>query len=177
MCIQEASLVPPVDGAGSWFSVVTAHLCRIPDPPHLHHVAHQPHQFLGGNQDSYLSCRLWKLGGSECYGSILIFLALVHAVLLRLPLFNFEYFPLQCAAGFSVFSDRVRFSAHLLDIKAFFYLASCVTFGSWSPTPNMYVCSKVLVLTFQMTSSGSIYLSKCKHHLFTFQFKSLLFNI
>ena len=39
LCIQEAFLVPPVDGAGSWVSVLAAHLSCVPDLPYLHHLS------------------------------------------------------------------------------------------------------------------------------------------
>lgn len=55
LCNQKASLVSKVDGAGSWVSVMAAHLHGVPDLPHLQHVSHQPHQALVGNQDSYVS--------------------------------------------------------------------------------------------------------------------------
>ena len=60
LCNREASLVSPIDGTGSQAFVVDAHLSRVPDLPHLHHVAYQPHQFLVGNQDSYLKLQSMK---------------------------------------------------------------------------------------------------------------------
>lgn len=52
------SLLPPVDGAGSWVSAVDTHLQSIPVAPHLYHVSNQQHQTLIGSE---LSCRLWKV--------------------------------------------------------------------------------------------------------------------
>ena len=57
LCNEEASQVPPVDGAGSRVAVVATHLSRLPDQQHLQQVAYQPHPSLVGNQDSYLRLR------------------------------------------------------------------------------------------------------------------------
>ena len=48
VCNQEASLVPPVDGAGSWVSVVAAHLCRLLISHTCTRLPDQPHQSLSG---------------------------------------------------------------------------------------------------------------------------------
>ena len=56
--LRVASLLLPVDGAGSRFSAVAAHPRGVPEPSHLHHVSNQQHQSLVGNQRGYLGCRL-----------------------------------------------------------------------------------------------------------------------
>ena len=49
LCIQEASLVAPIGDAGSWFSVVAAHLCRFLICHTCTTLPHQPHQSLSGS--------------------------------------------------------------------------------------------------------------------------------
>ena len=109
-----------------WVSVVAAHLCGFLICHTCTTLPHQPHQSLCSNQD---------------HGCLLLVLAPFHSVLLRLLLFNFvdfcllysAYFSSVCCNVFSVFLDRVCFSAHGVDIKAAFSPASCVAIGTWTP--------------------------------------------
>ena len=98
LCNQEASLVPPVDATGSWVSVVAAHLCRVPDLPHPHQVAYEPHQFLVGKQDSYLklqSMTQW-LPGCFSLGSYSLFLRLPSFPQLTSRCFSVPQFAAAC---------------------------------------------------------------------------------
>ena len=118
LCIQEAFLVPPVDGAGSWLSVVAAHLCRVPGLPHLHQVADQPHQSLVGNQDSESKLQSMKDRLTEHSLFFLRVLSLPGSFFVYLWVFQFPF-------------GSVCFSAHLVDVRAVFFLpASCAAIGS-----------------------------------------------
>ena len=73
LCNQEASLVPPIDGAGSQFSVVGAHLCRFLACHTCTTLPHQPRRCLSGCQDSSASSRLsaWLLERCSSLSSVL----------------------------------------------------------------------------------------------------------
>ena len=122
LCNQEASLVPPIVGAGSWISAVAAHLCRFLICQSCTTLPHEPHQSLVGNQRSYFSCRLPRTGCLNfcallCTVSSYNFLCLTLCVSVSPML-------LQCTSGCPIFTlcffKCVCFSAHFVDIKAVF---------------------------------------------------------
>ena len=119
-------LVPPVNGAGYWFSVVSAHLCRVPDVPHLHHVATMlppsATPVPGWQWGQLFKLQTVKDWLPERYDCLLLLLAPFDSVLLRLLLFNTCVFlftsrspisSLLCSVFFSVL-DLVHFYAHFV---------------------------------------------------------------
>ena len=94
----------PIDGAGSWLSCgfLICHTCTA--------LPNQSHQYLSGNEYSYLSCRLSGTGCLNLWASLHC-----QSLSLTFALLNFVYL------SFFVFSDPICFSAHLVDIKAVFF--------------------------------------------------------
>ena len=128
LCIQEASLVVPIDVAGSRFSVGATHLCGFPIGHTCATLPHQPRRSLVGGQDSYLAA------DNEGLVAWALFFPLSSWVFLCLPLCISVSFTLLwsfsvCRSIFCAFFERVCFFAHLVDMKGLFF--TCKLWRVW----------------------------------------------
>ena len=131
--IQEGSLVSCMDGAGSWFSVVAAHLCGLlicHTCTTLPHQSHQSHQSQRGNQESNAhACD----PGQLFFARLVLALSAIPFVSFCVPVYCtlFQFF-LLCRSLFCV-STVSAFVSTLRTLKLFFLPASCAAIGSQTP--------------------------------------------